>query len=230
MTGACSTCMHYRRTRLASQLLAALFDANTEGAEIAQALAKSSEDEHKLREAEAETKGREGHAGRDLWAARPATSDFCGFEEQAAIYRIAEVKNRGLDCPDYAAGTPDRHACADCAHRVPAEGRTEDARMEAVYSRLIAQSVAAGASTQSSQGLLQSYRAGETSKKALEIAAAYETKGRLIAKPEYLDHCGKFSNPDEFVICVLQNPHHTCREWTPGPTTSANDPARRGNK
>jgi hypothetical protein len=53
--GPCAKCVHFRRTRLASQLLAAAFQTNTDGAEIASALAKIVDDEHKLREAEAET-------------------------------------------------------------------------------------------------------------------------------------------------------------------------------
>jgi hypothetical protein len=217
MPGACPTCIHFRRARLASQVLASLFNTNTEGAEIAQALSKVSEDEHKLREAEAETKSREGLAGRDLWAARPMTSDFCGFEEEREIYRIAEVKNRGLGCTDYAAGKPERHACADCAHRIPAEGRQQDIRMEAVYANLMNTAIAAQGSDETSKGLLQGYRSAEASKKALEISATYESKGRLVTKPKYLDHCAKFSSPDEFVVCVLQNPHHTCAAWTPAP-------------
>jgi hypothetical protein len=224
MGAACTTCIHYRRARLASQLLGALFDTNSEGAEIAQALAKVSEDEHKLRDAEAETKGPEGLAGRDLWGARPMTSDFCGLEEDAGIYRIAEVKNRGLSCTDHTTGTPERRACGDCAHRVPAEGRRQDVRVEALYTGLITQSVAAHGSGQTAQALLQSHRAAETSKKALEISAAYESKGRLITKPAYVDHCGKFSTPDEFVVCVLHNPHNTCTEWTPAEPRASTTP------
>jgi hypothetical protein len=215
--------MHFRRARLASQILASLFDTNTEGAEIAQALGKISEEEHKLREAEAETKSREGIAGRDLWAARPMTSDFCGLEESQEIYRIAEVKNRGLGCKQHAPGKPKRQACADCVHRVPAEGRRQDMRMEAVYADMMKTAIAAQGSTDTSKDLLQGYRSSETSKKALEISAAYESKGRLVTKPKYLDHCGVFSSPDEFVVCVLQNPHHSCPAWTHA--QAAQDPA-----
>jgi hypothetical protein len=216
--GACAKCVHFRRTRLASQLLAAAFQANTDGAEIASALAKIVDDEHKLREAEAETKGKEGSANRGLWNARPMTSDFCGLEEPKEVYRIAEVKNRDLRCGDFEPGKPERRACEDCAHRVSSQGKDHDYEMEVTFTRLLSNAVAARASSQSAEGLLQSYRAGEASRKALEISAAYESKGRLMAKPEYLDHCAALSTEDEYVVCVLQNPHHTCPAWEPKAT------------
>jgi hypothetical protein len=186
------------------------------GAEVATALGKIVEDEQKLREAEAETKSKEGTAGRDLWFARPMTSDFCGFQESEEVYQIAEVKNRGFSCGDFEEGRPERHACEDCIHRVPSAGLENDHAMEAIYTRLITAAIAVQASPQSPQGLLQSYRAGEATRKALEITAAYSSKGRMMAKPAYLDHCAKYSTEDEYVVCVLHNTHNTCPGWEPG--------------
>jgi hypothetical protein len=214
--GPCTKCVFFRRTRLASQILAAGFQTTTDGAEIASAIGKIVEDEQRLREAEAEAKGKADSENRDLWLARPMTSDFCGLEEANEIYRIREVKNRGgVSCDKFDDEKPKRHACEDCAHRVPAEGRQRDYEMELTYTRLLTNAVAARASTGSAEGMLQAYRAGETSRKALEISAVYTSKGRPMAKPEYLDHCAALSSEDEYVVCALQNPHHTCSSWKP---------------
>jgi hypothetical protein len=218
MGGACTKCVHFRRARLASQLLATAFQENTDGAEVATALAKIVDEEHKLREAEAETKSKQESSGTDdadRWPARPMTADFCGLQEADDLYRIPSIKNRGLACPDFKEGKPERRACADCAHRVPAGGRTRDLAFESTYAGLLNNAVAAQASPQGPQGLLQSYRAGEAARKALEISAAYETKGLPMQEPEYLDHCGALSTEDEYVVCVLQNPYHTCPSWEP---------------
>ena len=216
MSGPCTRCVHFRRARPLSQLLRVAFEADTAAAEVTGALAKIVDDEQKLREAEAELKAKEGAADRDVWAARPLMSDYCGLDEAGEIHRIAEVKNRGLGCEDFEPGRPERHACGDCVHRVPAEGRERDLGMEAIYAGLVRDAAAVQASPQGAQGMLGSYRGGEASGKALEIASAYGAKGRLLTRPEYLDHCDALSSEDEYVVCALQNTHNTCPAWNPG--------------
>lgn len=214
--GPCAKCVHFRRARPASQLLKAAFEADLSAGEVTGALTKITDDEQKLREAEADLKGKEASADRDLWGARPLMSDYCGLDEADEVYRIAEVKNRGLGCSDFEPGRPDRRACTGCAHRVPAEERQGDLGMEAIYSRMIADAAAVQASPQGAQGLLGAERTGQASRKAFEIASAYGAKGRVLTRPEYLDHCGALSTEDEYVLCALQNTHNTCPAWNLG--------------
>lgn len=211
--GACTHCAHFRRARPASQLLSAAIGDATTGAELASAVSKIVEDEQKVRDAESDVKSKEGSADRQLWPMRPTMSDYCGVDEAKEIYRIAEVKNRGLACGDFREGKPERHACADCSHRIAATGKAKDFALESTHTRLIASAVAVQASPQVPQAMLQAQRAGAVARKALELSSAYAAKGHLLTKPAYLDYCGHFSSEDEFVVCVLQNPHNTCAAW-----------------
>ncbi len=210
-TGPCSRCLHFRRVRPASQLLAAGME--TTGPELASALAKIVEDERKLQDAEFEVKKTQGFADRDRWPARPMMSDFCGRHEAEDIYLIAEVKNRGQLCGEFEAGSPERHACIDCRHRVLAKGGAADYEAEQFYAKSISDGLAVGASISQPEAHLTEYRSGVAARKALELSGAYAGQGRLLSDPEYLDYCARFSSADEHVVCVLQNPHNTCREW-----------------
>ncbi|HVR25553.1 MAG TPA: hypothetical protein VMU26_19825 [Candidatus Polarisedimenticolia bacterium] len=211
--GSCTECVHFRRVQPASQLMAAAIGLTAGGSEVANAIAKIVDDEQKLREADADIKSKEGSADRMYWPAKPVMSEYCGLQEQKDIFFICEVKNRELLCKDFQQGQPERHACAECAHRVPAEGNTQDQRMEQSYTQMITRAVVAQASPQGPQGLLQSYRGGVSARKALEVAGAYAAKGRVLSKPEYLDYCTKFSEKDDYVVCSLQNRHNICWAW-----------------
>jgi hypothetical protein len=213
--GACAKCVHFRRGRPPSQLLKLAMRADTAASEVAGALTKITDDEQKLRDTEADWKSKEGSADRDLWGARPLMSDYCGVDEADEVYWIAEVKNRGLACPAFDAGRPDPRPCSTCVHRVPAEGRETDHRMESIYASTLAGAMIAKAPTQGAEGLLQSYRSGEASRKALELSQAYSAKGRLLTKPEYLDHCAAHSTDGEYAVCALLNTHNTCPTWAP---------------
>lgn len=211
--GPCAQCVHFRRVKPASQLLASVMQNATSGAEVTNALAKIVDDEQKLREAEADIKAKEGSADRDSWPTRPMMSEYCGLREVDDIFFIHEVKNRGMRCPHFQQGVPGGHSCTDCAHRTASAGRARDQALEGTYNRLINSAIVAQASPQSPQGALQSHRAGAVARQALEIAGAYAAKGWMAAKPEYLDYCSQFSREDEYVVCVLRNPYHTCAAW-----------------
>jgi hypothetical protein len=211
-----------------SQLLGAAI-GSTVGAEVTSALAKITDDEQKVRDGEIDWKSKEGVVDRDLWGARPMMSEYCGLRETEDVYVICEIKNRGQQCGDFEPGTPERYACTTCGHRVHAPGAARDGATEQRFARMANAAVAVQASTQIAHGLLQSHRAGIAARKALEIGGAYAARGRVITAPEYLDHCSRLSQEGEFVICALQNPHHTCAFWTPAgspaPARSTPQPA-----
>jgi hypothetical protein len=225
--GPCAKCVHFRRARPPSQLLKVAVGADAAASEVAGALTKITDDEQKLRDTEADWKSKEGTADRDLWGARPLMSDYCAINEADEIFRIAAVKNRGLGCADFRAEKAESHPCSSCAHHIPAEGREYDQRMESIYTKTLAGAMISKAPTQGAEGLLQSYRSGEGSRKALEVSQAYSAKGYLLTKPEYLDHCATFSTPDEYAVCALLNTHSTCPVWEPRART--NPPRRKSS-
>ena len=209
--GPCARCSWFRRTKPASQLLAAVID--TSGPEVAQALGKIVEDEQKLRDEEAGLKSKQASAYEENWPARPMMSDYCGRHEADEVFLIAQVKNRALDCDDFEPGAAPRHACADCRHRVPARGADRDRAADQAYTQMITRGLGAQASISQPEGQLGAHRSGVAARKALELSGAYATRGRLTAEPQYLDHCAHFSSPDDYVVCALQNTHHTCSQW-----------------
>ena len=215
--GACSRCVHFRKVRPASQLLTGAIGPTT-AAEIASALAKIVDDEQKVRDGEVDVKSKEGALDRDLWAVRPTMSEYCGVKEVDEIYFICEVKNRGHQCRDFVDAKeqpPVHRACAECAQRVQGGGAQRDEAVVRQYAQMVSAAVAVQASPQIAQGLIKGHRDGAAARKALEVSGAYAAKGRVMTRPEYLDHCARLSIEDEFVICALQNPHHTCAEWKP---------------
>lgn len=211
--GVCARCIHYRRVKPASQLLAAALE-NTTAEEVAGALTKVVDDEQKQRDSEAEFKSAQATAERDLWLARPVMSDYCGLSEAEEVFLIAEVKNLGGRCENFAEGKPERRACGDCAHRVPASGWERDRALDQEYTTMVAAGISAQTSTQTPEALLQNHRKGAAARQGFELSGAYSAKGVLAVMPEYLDHCAHFSSEDAFVVCVLQNPYATCAAWT----------------
>lgn len=219
--GVCRDCIYFRRLRPASQLLAAATE-DAVADEVANALTKVVEDEQKQRDAEAQVKST-ASAERPYWQGRPVMSDYCGLRDSESVYLIAEIKNADGSCADMRPGKPPRHSCQDCVHRVPARGWGRDRRLEDEYSRLTSEAASMQASTQTPESLLQGTREASAARKAFEVTGAYAAKGMLATRPAYLDYCAKRSIEDEFAICVLQNPHRTCRDWEPvdGATQSA---------
>jgi hypothetical protein len=208
--GICQECKHFRRVKPASQLLAqaiGMIDAA-----ISNALVKIQEDENQQKGYEAQTRKQREISGDKVWGFRPVMSDFCGIQE-GETYIVAEIKNRGGQCNNFEHGRPEKKSCSTCAHRIIPIGTATDLEMEISLSGLAAQSVASGTSTNTPDNLLKNYREGMASRKAFEVFGVYSSKGILATKPNYLDYCGRFSFDDEYVICVLKNPHHTCSAW-----------------
>ncbi len=208
---ACSRCHWYRPVRPASQLLARALPTTAD--KVAEALGKVVEDEQKQRDAEAEYKRSQASAGKDTWSAEPVLSDYCGFDESAGRYYIAEVKNAGLRCADFDATPAPSRACSDCRHEVPPRGSEQDERRERTYVRLAAQNISADVKKDTTDSLLGSYRQGKAARQALEINGSYQTKGEMLAPPSYLSYCAVYSTADTYRVCLFQNPHNACPAW-----------------
>jgi hypothetical protein len=219
MMGVCEQCVHFRRVRPPSQLLAAAVVSND--APIANALAKIVEEEQKLREAEASLKTAQETAGSQLWPSRPVMFAHCGLHERDGEYAIAELKNLGGQCQDFKPGRPQRRACSDCRHRVVASGLARDQRREETLIALHTRSTLSRTSTAAPESLLSKYREGAAGRKSFEVTGAYSANGRLAVEPEYIDWCRALSGPDDFALCALVNPHSVCAYWELGDASTA---------
>jgi hypothetical protein len=213
--GICAQCTFFRRVKPASQLLARVI-ATTDAA-VSNALTKIVEDEQKQRDAEAEFKRSQATGDNDKWVTRPVVSDYCGFKESDGMFLIAEVKNFGGGCSDFVEGRPARRACADCRHRVLPQGPREDLAVENKWMDLGASTRMLGHSSTVEDNYLVKYREGVASRKGFELLSIYAAQGVLATKPKYFDYCAALSHDDEFVICALANPYHTCAVWERAP-------------
>ncbi|KAA0231945.1 hypothetical protein EDS67_00690 [candidate division KSB1 bacterium] len=217
--GICQQCIHFRRIKPASQLFVQVI--GTTDAAISTALNKIGEDESQQKGSEAQVKTKRENANDEAWGFRPVMSEFCGLREKEEIYLICGVKNFGGRCTDFKAGSPPTNSCKTCVHRITPQGVARDQKMEEAYGSMARQSSATGSSTSTSDNLLNKHREGVASRKAFEISGAYNAKGRLLTRPNYLDYCGKLSADEEYVICLMHNPHHSCSAWEPTSASSA---------
>jgi hypothetical protein len=210
---ACSRCVFFRPVRPLSQQLGAAVSSTD--ADVSQALGKMTEDEQKLREAEADYKRHQATTGSDHWPVRPVMSRYCGLLEDQDVYLIAEVKNAAHDCKNFSDVRPAPRRCEECRHQRLPEGVADDRRREEIYVDQMARDVSAGVAKDTSGGLLDAYRKGIASRQALEITNIYQTRGELFNAPKYLPHCARFSTEGGYVCCLTRNPHQTCPAWEP---------------
>jgi hypothetical protein len=68
-------------------------------------MTKMSEDETRMRDAEAKQKLELLKVGEMKWPMRPAMSDHCAAGAPSNIFQIHELKNRSGNCPDFIALT-----------------------------------------------------------------------------------------------------------------------------
>ena len=209
----CEKCIHFRRLKPASQLLARA--TGTTDSAISNALAKIQEDEDQQKGYETQYKMRKEISNDEIWGFRPIMSSYCGLQEEKEIYLIAEVKNSGGKCGDFKTELAEKHSCATCVHRILPQGTARDLQLEKSFLGMSLESTAVGMSTSRADNLLNRHQEGVASRKAFEARGVYSSKGILSNKPQYFAYCKKFSTEDEYVICLLQNPYNTCSGWEP---------------
>jgi hypothetical protein len=217
--GTCKRCQHFRKLLPASQLLSRA--VGTADADIAKALTKVQEDEAQQRGYEAQTRVKREQSGVDEWGMTPVMSDYCGLKERDDIYLIAEIKNSGGRCTDFAAGEIEKHTCVTCRHRVVAAGPERDRAVEQRFQHMAVGNASAGMSTSTPDGLLSKHREGAASRRAFELSAIYSTKGEMLSVPLYFDHCAKLSTDGAYAVCAMRNPHGACEAWAAGAPAAA---------
>jgi hypothetical protein len=209
-----------------SQIFAAQLDNNA--GPISEALSKIVEDEQKRREAEAQDKTTAMKQTTMTWSGRPMMSNFCGLDEANEVYLIPEIKNAGQQCHDFDPMSDPPQRCGECRHRTPSRGKAEDLLVEQTTSDMSARNVTVGLSTSVPDSLLTTHREGVSKRIGFELTGAYNSAGHLAMEPRYFDYCGHYSTPDDYVVCLMRNPHHICPGWKPtAPTETepANPPA-----
>jgi hypothetical protein len=215
----CKDCAHFRRVRPMSQIFAAQLDSNA--SPVSEALGKIVEDEQKRREMEAQDKTSAVRLTTQTWSGRPMMSDFCGLREAEETYVIAEIKNADMQCADFTPQKPAPRKCRECRHRRPSGGKADDLLVEQTTSDVAVRDVSVGLSTSVSDSLLSTHREGVASRIAFELTGVYNSAGHLAMEPRYFDTCGLYSTPDDYVVCLMHNPHHTCVGWEPSMPTGS---------
>jgi hypothetical protein len=213
MHGPCKDCSLYRIARPPSELLANAMASNDTA--VLTALGKIQEDEKELDAQEDMFRARLDQRGQTAWGMRPMMSSYCGLEEQAGVFHVAEIRNRGLQCEQFTTTAPPAHDCSTCAHRVVPDRVLDDVKQEQAYAAMSSGKAATGNSASMIENLWKEHLQSSANRRANEVRDTYQRKGVLATEPNYLDYCRSLSRDQRFVVCVLQNPHGTCASWSP---------------
>lgn len=209
--GLCQQCIHFRRSKPASQLLAQA--ANSTDAAIGKVLSQVQENESQQKGYEAQYLTKKDLQNDERWDYKPAVMDFCGLREAEEIYLITKIKNFGERCTDWKAGRPEKHSCDTCGFQKKPAGESEDAYTVNNLLEQMNMNAAVGTGSSLEENQINKLRENFQQQKAVEISGAYFSQGRLLVRPRYLSYCLHYSEEDSYVICALQNPHSTCAAW-----------------
>lgn len=214
MSQTCKQCKHFREAIYASRHFAIAID--TDAAQVKQAIGQIMENEKRLEGEEARVKLNKARdidliEGDARWDKRPAVSAYCGLHESEGVYLIYQFKNIGDRCyrdklgfePGSAVGA----SCNHCTFRMKG-------RMKGKTARIVGMAIprpGLGVNSDLSGSIFSGFIA-QTSD---EIIQAYQSNGILLSEPNFLDYCHLHSREDEYVVCVLRNPHNRCPDWTP---------------
>lgn len=112
----CAVCEHYRKVIPLSSKI-----PYWTGTAISSALIKVEEDQVKQRAAESSHKVYLIETGETKWDRPPIMTAYCGFEEDKKNYGVCEVKNRTLNCENFAMYTGKVSECKNCQYLEPGE-------------------------------------------------------------------------------------------------------------
>jgi hypothetical protein len=221
MRGMCPDCSCYRIARPASELLSNAMGSNDTA--VLTAIGKIQDDEKELDAQEDMLRARLDQRGQSDWGMRPIMSPYCGLDEQAGVYHVAEIRNSGMQCEQFTTEARTLHDCSTCAHRATPSRSIEDVKQEQAYAAMSSGKAATGNSASMIENLWKEHLQSSANRRANEARDTYQRKGILPAEPNYLDYCRHLSRDGRFVVCVLQNPHAACAFWAP---VAATPPAR----
>ena len=212
MRGLCRDCSCYRIPRPASELLSNAMGSNDTA--VLTAIGKIQDDEKELDAQEDMLRARLDQRGQSDWGMRPIMSAYCGLDEQAGVFHVAEIRNSGMQCEQFTREAQPLRDCATCAHRATPSRSIEDVTQEQAYAAMSSGKAATGNSASMIENLWKEHLQSSANRRANEIRDTYQRKGILPAEPDYLDYCRHLSRDRRFVVCVLQNPHATCAFWS----------------
>lgn len=200
----CSECVHLRRgASVASGVFLAMLPS------VRPAANKFYTDQMK---SETDAQGtfwqlREGYksSGNELYGRRPTHRDaqYCGWSEFANEYRLNELKNANLDCPDFQLRPEDSgsHTCDTCAHNARPSSRV---RVE--LERLLVQS----------DDLKTRIKERLDSQVELEYTQAVFGQGFVLQEPAFLPVCRAWSTDGQYVVGPVVNIGGACGHWVHG--------------
>src|SRR5262249_28176146 len=141
----CKDCSHYRAARPPSELLANAMASNDTS--VLAAIGKIQEDEKELDAQEDMQRVRLDQRGQKTWNTRPMMSSYCGLEEAAGTFYVAEIRNRGMSCEDFSNQPGPVHECSTCTHRIVPSRLLEDVEQEKAYAAMSSGKAATGGSS-----------------------------------------------------------------------------------
>jgi hypothetical protein len=209
----CLGCAYYRPYKPMSQLVAK--ELGTADGTLLTELIKMMQDEKQKKDEEAELVVRLMGDRTEQWGYKPQMTDFCGLYEHQQVFLVHQLKNPDGDCPDFDVPSGPERTCANCIHARRGNG---DARDNQRIKELIALQTNAAAVGQSgsSDSAIDRFTQLIGSRKSFESLQSYYAGKVSNQQPEYLSYCEAYSSRDNYVPCVVQNPHNSCYKWTDG--------------
>ncbi|MCI0538217.1 MAG: hypothetical protein L0Z50_23670 [Verrucomicrobiales bacterium] len=212
----CERCIHFRRPRPQSEFISRLLKpSDTATSAVLQEILR---DELARREGEIIMKVTADLGDSYYWPAKPLLSPYCAEEEADGKYRIYEIyRSKNPICRGWQEARGTARTCAACKFQVKNARPFE----RTPFTNLIEMAAVFGAPDVLS-GPYKAKIDNAKAAKADEIKLAHDYGGVLPKKPDYLDHCGHFSNKLStkgvgadagYVVCSYQNPDEKCPAW-----------------
>ncbi|MBA3756354.1 MAG: hypothetical protein H0X02_09080 [Nitrosomonas sp.] len=208
MKNTCETCGWFRPIRPLSQLLT--HELGVRDQQIVSQILTIVKDEREVQEQEYLWNLEVRQLGEKDWKINPKMSDYCGLCEQEKIYLLHEVKNYDGDCKDHSS-IIEKKKCETCKYLKPGTGPEKDQKALDRYADMQRAAAALG---QGGDLGMNEYVQSIGSTKALEAAKTYYNGNFLFDPPEYLSICLKYSTPEVFAPCLIQNQHGSCPSHT----------------
>jgi hypothetical protein len=210
----CAACRHHRAPAGIATPLQRHFAQEGAGPQVLEALRETARDERSARAGELqdladrveEARDDPNALGLDEWPTRPTSQSYCGVDERADVFRIAEIKNRDGECSQFDEGENTGHTCESCRHN-----RLSGGRVVLEWLRNVFAAHPPDGLNQHAQ-LQQQYELSVAS----QIPTLVLNRGIVQEVPPALPYCNVLSTRGAVVVSIVENPSGTCPLWEPG--------------
>jgi hypothetical protein len=241
---ACTACASFRPYVRVSERFALELAATATEETVASALNELVKEEERGKGEEARLLADLYRRGAARWPGPPSFFAHCAAharDDRDPAAFIAQIRNADQRCrpvrrsdgesytdapTDFTPAPVDLHACATCAHRVPAPGPGADARelREILGAAIRADTLGAGygktGGTEVASKYADTARRNAATARARELREAFARRAaasHTSMAPRYLDHCGLKSDAGggTYRVCSVENANDCCPDWTP---------------